>query len=53
MLQREICEHKHGPYYYGYWKDAESKKLKKKYIGDHMPTDKASSDDSYTNKKLL
>jgi hypothetical protein len=29
--------HKHGPYYYAYWKDPESKKLKKKYIGDHMP----------------
>jgi hypothetical protein len=27
----------HGPYYYAYWKDPESKKLKKKYIGDHMP----------------
>jgi hypothetical protein len=31
----EICEQKHGPYYYAYWKDPESKKLKKKYIGDH------------------
>jgi hypothetical protein len=27
-------------YYYAYWKDPESKKLKKKYIGDHMPKDK-------------
>ena len=34
---KEICQHKHGPYYYAYWKDPESKKLKKKYIGDHMP----------------
>ena len=34
---KEICELKHGPYYYAYWKDPESKKLKKKYIGDHMP----------------
>ncbi len=33
---KEICQHKHGPYYYAYWKDPESKKLKKKYIGDHM-----------------
>ena len=25
----------HGPYYYAYWK--EGKKLKKKYIGTHLP----------------
>ena len=37
---KEMCEQKHGPYYYAYWKDPESKKLKKKYIGDHMPKDK-------------
>ena len=24
---------KHSPYYYTYWKDPETKKLKKKYIG--------------------
>jgi hypothetical protein len=35
-----VCQHKHGPYYYAYWKDPESKKLKKKYIGDHMPKNK-------------
>jgi hypothetical protein len=30
------CYHrKHGPYYYAYWKDPETKKLKKKYIGKH------------------
>jgi cupin superfamily acireductone dioxygenase involved in methionine salvage len=23
-----------------YWKDPETKKLKKKYVGDHMPKDK-------------
>ena len=34
---KEMCELKHGPYYYAYWKDLESKKLKKKYIGDSMP----------------
>jgi hypothetical protein len=28
-----ICERRHGPYYYAYWKDPESKRLKKKYIG--------------------
>ena len=33
-----LCYHgKHGPYYYAYWKDPETKKLKKKYIGTHMP----------------
>ena len=25
----------HGPYYYAYWKDPESKGLKKRYIGSH------------------
>ena len=34
---KEICQYQHGPYYYAYWKDPESKKLKKKYIGDHIP----------------
>jgi hypothetical protein len=34
---KEFCEEKHGPYYYAYWKDPESKKLKKKYIGAHAP----------------
>jgi hypothetical protein len=30
------CYHrKHGPYYYAYWKDPETKRLKKKYIGTH------------------
>ena len=40
---KEMCQHKHGPYYYAYWKDPESKKLKKKYIGDHMPKNEESS----------
>ena len=30
------CEH--GPYYYGYWRDESSRKLKKKYIGKNDPT---------------
>jgi hypothetical protein len=31
------CYHgKHGPYYYAYWKDHETKKLRKKYIGTYM-----------------
>jgi hypothetical protein len=42
---KEICQHKHGPYYYAYRKDAESKKLKK-YIGDHITKYKESNDDS-------
>jgi hypothetical protein len=25
----------HGPYYYAYWKDPETKRIKKKYIGTH------------------
>jgi hypothetical protein len=30
------CYHrKHGQYYYAYWKDPETKRLKKKYIGRH------------------
>ena len=30
------CYHKqHWPYYYAYWKDPETNRLKKKYIGRH------------------
>ena len=47
-----MCELKHGPYYYAYWKDPESKKLQKKYIGDHIPEDKKSNDDSINNLLL-
>jgi hypothetical protein len=28
---KETCEQKHGPYYYAYWKDPETKKLKHIY----------------------
>jgi hypothetical protein len=35
--RKETCEEKHGPYYYAYWKDPETKQLKKKYIGTRMP----------------
>jgi hypothetical protein len=28
-------QEQHGPYYYAYWKDPETKKLKKRYIGSH------------------
>ncbi|HEX5893044.1 MAG TPA: hypothetical protein VFY41_09300 [Nitrososphaeraceae archaeon] len=31
-----IMERKHGPYYYAYWKDPETKRLKKKYIGQYL-----------------
>jgi hypothetical protein len=39
VIAHIISNNTHGPYYYAYayWKDPESKKLKKKYIGDHMP----------------
>jgi hypothetical protein len=29
----------HGPYYYAYWKDPETKRLKKRYIGSHYCTE--------------
>ena len=29
----------HGPYYYAYWKDPETKTLKKRYIGRHHCTE--------------
>ena len=29
------CRQQHGPYYFAYWKDADTKKLKKRYIGSH------------------
>jgi hypothetical protein len=31
--------HLHGPYYYAYWKDPETKRLKKRYIGSHYCTE--------------
>jgi hypothetical protein len=41
------CYHgKHGPYYYAYWKDPETKKLKKKYIGTRMPESKVMTNDA-------
>jgi hypothetical protein len=38
---------KHGPYYYGYWK--ENGKLKKKYIGKYDPRDEANSENHELN----
>ena len=49
---KQMCEIEHGPYYYAYWKDSQSKKLKKKYIGDHMPESKELNDDSTNNLPL-
>jgi hypothetical protein len=43
---KEMCESKHGPYFYAYWKDLESKKLKKKHIGDHIPKNKKLGNDN-------
>ena len=41
-----LCYHgNHGPYYYAYWKDLETKKLKKKYIGTHMPKNLGTAND--------
>jgi hypothetical protein len=38
---KDGCNHEiQGPFYYAYWKDAKTKKLKKKYIGNHMPNNK-------------
>jgi hypothetical protein len=34
---KQMCQMEHGPYYYAYWKDPESRRVKKKYIGHHMP----------------
>jgi hypothetical protein len=45
---KELCEEKHGPYYYAYWKDPEVKKLKKRYIGTHMPEIKGEVTDGNT-----
>ena len=28
-------QEQHGPYYYAYWKDPATKRLKKRYIGSH------------------
>jgi hypothetical protein len=35
----------HGPYYYAYWKDPETMRLRKRYIGSHYnPSDKQKRD---------
>jgi hypothetical protein len=47
---KQMCELKHGPYYYAYWKDPESKKLKKRYMGDHLPKNKEPNHDCSNNQ---
>jgi hypothetical protein len=49
---KQVCEQKHGPYYYAYWKDPESKKVKKKYIGNHMPKNQQFKDNCNNNQIL-
>jgi hypothetical protein len=49
---KQMCELKHGPYYYAYWKDPQSRRLKKKYIGDHMPKKEGLENNSSNNKVL-
>jgi hypothetical protein len=44
----DCCQEQHGPYYYAYWKDPETKKLKKKYIGrDYIPFNKQKDSKEY------
>jgi hypothetical protein len=40
----ECCYERHGPYYYAYWKDPASKRLRKKYIGRYYIPDKEQKD---------
>ena len=52
---KEICKQLHGPYYYAYWKDLESKMLKKKYIGTYLPPTKDKPElknDNYNSNKM-
>lgn len=50
---KQICQQKHGPYYYAYWKDPESKKLKKEYIGYHMPKNEKLTNARSNNSQRL
>ena len=33
---KPLCLLEHGPYYYAYWRDSNTKKLNKKYIGNYF-----------------
>jgi hypothetical protein len=43
------CMQEHGPYYYAYWKDPDSKKLRKKYIGQYVQSSSEESKKTSTN----
>jgi hypothetical protein len=47
--KRPNCDQEqHGPYYYAYWKDPETKKLKNRYIGrDYIPFNKQKDSKEY------
>jgi hypothetical protein len=46
------CYERHGPYYYAYWKDPDTKKkLRKKYIGRHFERDTISANMIYTETR--
>jgi hypothetical protein len=40
----DCCYERHGPYYYAYWKDPASRRLRKKYIGRYYIPDKEQKD---------
>jgi hypothetical protein len=43
---------RHGPFYYAYWKDPGTKKLKKKYIGRHFEKDNIFADMEHTETSM-
>lgn len=51
------CSHnlqssRHGPNHYAYWKDLQ-RKLKKKYIDDHIPKNKELKSDCNNDNQIL
>jgi hypothetical protein len=48
----DCCYERHGPYYYAYWKDPVSKRLRKKYIGRHFEKDTISADMVHTGTSV-
>jgi hypothetical protein len=48
---KHICQQEHGPYYYAYCKNPESKKLKKKYIGFHIPKNQLNNNYNNNNNQ--
>jgi hypothetical protein len=43
---KPFCLYEHGPYYYAYWRDSSTKKLKKKYIGNYFQEEGANIQNS-------